>query len=87
MCRTLTRVRFSPVQHPAGPPQLHPEVQQRAAEHVEEPRDLLASLHVARLQPGQRGGGAAHPPRQLRDHQHAAHADADVSCNSDVCLF
>lgn len=68
----------SPAQHPTGPPQLHPEVQQGAAEHVQEPRDLLAPLHVARLQPGQRRGGAAHPPRQLRDHQHAAHADADV---------
>lgn len=70
---------LSPLQHPAGSPQLHPEVQQGAAEHVEEPGDLVAPLHPARLQPSQRRGGAAHPPRQLRDHQHAAHADTDVS--------
>lgn len=70
---------FSTLQHPAGAPQLHPEIHQGAEEHVQEPRDLLASLHPARLQPSQRGGGATHPPRQLRDHQHASYADTGVS--------
>lgn len=72
------------LQHPDGSSQRHPEVHQGAAEHVQEPRDLLASLHPARLQPSQRGGGAAHPPRQLRDHQHASYADTGVS---EIYLF
>lgn len=45
----------------------------------------MAPLHPAGLQPSQRRGGAAHPPGQLRDHQHAPHADTDVSRVFGLC--
>lgn len=67
------------LQHPAGSPQLHPEVHQGTEEHVKEQGNLLAALYAACLQPSQRRGGSTHPPRQLRDHQHAADADTGVS--------
>lgn len=44
----------------------------------------MASVHLACLQPGQWRDGAAYPPRQLRDNQHAPHADTDVSSVGSV---